>query len=130
MSTKGQAEAKRVRAVKSLDLRIAGATYRQIGQQLAVSERTAYYDVQDELGRVDKVRLGKGERLRDLELARVEKATLGLWPAVQKGHPASVFAWVKLSERKAKLLGMDAPMTVRVEGPPPPFILTLIHHDQ
>ena len=49
----GEDAAKRVRAVKALDLRIAGATYRQIGAQLDVSEYTAYYDVQDELGRLD-----------------------------------------------------------------------------
>ena len=35
---------------RALDLRIAGATYRQIGVQLGVSEKTAYLDVQEELG--------------------------------------------------------------------------------
>jgi hypothetical protein len=38
------------RALQALDLRIAGATYRQIAAQLAANERTVFYDVQDAFG--------------------------------------------------------------------------------
>jgi hypothetical protein len=49
-------DAKRLaRAQQALDLRIAGATYRQIAAQLAVNERTAYYDVQQALARAATV---------------------------------------------------------------------------
>jgi len=66
------------RAVKALDLRIAGVTYRQIAAQLDVSEKTAYYDVQDELGRLDKVSKEKAERLRDLEERRLDALQVAL----------------------------------------------------
>lgn len=59
----GEDAAKRQRAVKALDLRIAGATYHQIAVQLDVSDYTAYHDVQDELGRLDAVAKEKAERL-------------------------------------------------------------------
>ena len=73
-----------------------------------MSDKTAYYDVQDELGRLDTIKQAKGERLRELELQRLERATLALWPRIQKGEPAAVMAWVRLSERKSRLMGLDA----------------------
>jgi hypothetical protein len=108
----GEDAAARDRDVKALDLRIAGATYRQIGQQLAVSEKTAYYDVQDELGRLDKVSRDKAERLRDLEGRRLDVLQLALAPAIRTGDPRAIAAAVRLMERRAKLFGLDAPTTI------------------
>jgi hypothetical protein len=105
----GEDAAKRERAAKSLDLRIVGATYRQIGAQLGVSECTAYHDVQDELGRLDPVITAKAERLRDLEAARLDRLTVTLAPGIKAGMPAAIVAAVRVMERRAKLFGLDAP---------------------
>lgn len=115
MAARGTTEQQRERAVKALELRIAGATYRQIGHQLDVSEKTAFYDVQGELGRLDGLKQDLAERLRDLELARIDRATLGLWPHVQQGDPRAVMAWTRIAERKAKLLGLDAVVPQQVD---------------
>jgi len=66
------------RALKALDRRIAGATYAQIGQQLGVSEKTAYVDIQDKLGRLHAVMKKKAERLRDLESRRLDSLQVAL----------------------------------------------------
>jgi hypothetical protein len=52
--------------------------------------------------------------LRDLEADRLEEAGNALWPEIQKGNARAAEVWNKLSERRAKLLGMDAPIRQEV----------------
>ncbi len=112
----GEDAAKRERAVKALDLRIAGATYRQIGAQLGVSEKAAFYDVQDELGRLDVVIKAKAERLRELEARRLDQLTVALSARIRTGDPRAILAAARLMERRAKLFGLDAATDVTVSG--------------
>ena len=116
MNAKGMAEGAQVRQEKALELRIAGGSYRQIGRQLGVSPKTAYYDVHTELGGLDTVKAGLAERLRDLELARCDRLTVALTQRANTGEPRSVFALVKVMERRAKLLGLDAPQKTDVRA--------------
>lgn len=111
---KGDKEAKAVRAQKSLDLRIAGASYREIGKKLQVSEKTAFYDVQHELARLDPVKRDLAERLRDIELARLDRMTAKL--GRKMGDHRAVTALVKVMDRRAKLLGLDAPTRLEHTG--------------
>src|SRR5262245_36652802 len=106
---RGEDAAKRDRAVKALELRIAGGTYRAIGQQLGISEYAAYYDIQDELGRLDQVCQKKAERLRDLEGRRLDVLQLALAPGIRTGDPRAIATAVRLMERRARLFGLDAP---------------------
>lgn len=109
-----------------MDLRIAGATYRQIGTQLAVSEKTAYLDVQAELARLDAVIKGKAERLRDLEARRLDTLTVALAPGIRASDPRAVMAAVRVMERRARLFGLDAPTTITAPvGAPLP--VTIVH---
>ena len=54
------------------------------------------------------------EALRDLEADRLEEAGNALWPDILKGNPRAAEVWNKLSERRAKLLGLDAPIRQEV----------------
>src|SRR5262245_26152370 len=113
----GEDAAKRERAVKALDLRIAGATYRRIGAQLGVSECTAYHDVQDELGRLDALGKEKAERYRELELRRLDDLTQALAPDLRNPtmRVRAAMALVKVMEQRAKLVGLYAPQ--QLAGP-------------
>jgi hypothetical protein len=113
---RGEDAKKRERALKALDLRIAGATYRQIAAQLGVREFAAFHDVQDELGRLDPVIKGRAERLRELEMARLDRLNVALAPGIKAGQPGAIFAAVKVMERRAKLCGLDAPTKLEVSG--------------
>jgi len=107
-------------------LRIAGGTYRAIGQQLGVSEYAAYHDVQDELGRLDAIVKKKAERLRELEAERLDQLTVALAPAIRTGDPRAIGAAVRLMERRAKLFGLDAP--TQFSGPEgEPMSITVQH---
>jgi Homeodomain-like domain len=122
----GEDAAQRDRAVKALDLRIAGATYRQIGAQLGVSESTAYQDVQEELGRLDTVATKKAERLRDLEARRLDVLTVALAPGIRNGEPRAIVAAVRVMERRARLFGLDAPQ--KITGPEgEPVAIRIVH---
>ena len=126
MNPKGQAEAKALRAPKALELKIAGGSYRQIGKHLGVSAKTAYQDVQDALAQLDTVKLGKAERLRDLDLERCDRAIVGLSQGVGHGDPRAVTALMRVLERRAKLLGLDAPTKLACSEGEPLTAFTLI----
>jgi hypothetical protein len=105
-----------VRRTKSLDLAIAGASYRQIAAQTGVSLSTAYDDVQAELGALDKCRGEQAERLRDLSLKRLDKWTLALTPKAQQGDERAVRVLVQIEDRRARLLGLDHAQRLEVAG--------------
>jgi hypothetical protein len=105
-----------VRANQALELRIAGLTFRQIAVQLGVDARTAYDDVQTELGALDPVVAKQAERLRDLEVARLDRLWLALNPGIKAGQPGAVLAAVRVMERRAKLLGLDSAERVVLSG--------------
>lgn len=112
---RGEDAARRERAAKALDLRIAGASYRQIARQLDISLAAAYDDVQEELGRLDSLNGEKAERLRDIEARRLDTWTLALAPGIKTGDPRSILAAVRIMERRARLFGLDAP--TKIVGP-------------
>ncbi len=128
MPPTGQAEAAAARRQKSLDLRIAGVRYRQIGAQLGVSHQTAYRDVQTALGELTALQAGKAEKLRELELERCDKLTMALWPKARSGNEKAVRAVIAVMDRRAKLLGLDASTKLEhagVDGAPLSFTLNL-----
>lgn len=47
--------------------------------------------------------------LRDLELARLDDLLLGLWADARKGNVAKIGRVLKVMQRRADLLGLDAP---------------------
>lgn len=99
-----------LRRTKALDLRIAGRSYRAIAEELEIGLTQAYDDVQNALAEARSVEREKVEELRALELARLDVALEGLFPAVRKGNPLAVDRLLKISERRAKLCDLDAPV--------------------
>lgn len=112
---KGEDAATAERRGQALDLRKAGASYRQIASQLGVSLKTAYQDVQTELGALDALNKDKAERLRDLDAARLDSLQLALAPGIRASDPRAVMACVRILERRARLFGLDAPQ--KLAGP-------------
>lgn len=49
------------------------------------------------------------ESLRDLEMDRIERKAQQLEPKCEAGDPRAIEVWNKLSERRARLAGMDKP---------------------
>lgn len=96
------------RRVKSFELRKQGFTYREIGNHLGISQTRAYQDVSDELRRLAEETRQSAEELRQMESDRLDIAMKAIAPQVRSGNIKAVLAWIKISERRSKLFGLDA----------------------
>lgn len=99
----------------ALALRIAGWTYDAIGTELNTSAGTVRNWIASELDRLHAMEISALDALRRLQLERVDAMLVGLWDKATAGDVKAVDAVLKLLERQAKLLGMDAPERVDVE---------------
>lgn len=105
------------RRQKALEMRKSGASYRAIGANLGVSEAQAHRDVQAALATMAELEQASADEYRTLELMRLDMALLALSPKMKFGDPQVVNAWVKVSESRRKLLGLDAPTKIAPSNP-------------
>jgi DNA-binding CsgD family transcriptional regulator len=107
------------RRANAWDLRVQGKTYRAIGEELGVSSGTAFTDINAVLAEVNTETKEVAELHRQLELERAEKAYLVVSTLLENGDPKlkleAARTWVKISQRKAALLGLNAPTRVQAE---------------
>lgn len=104
----------RERERQALELRMAGGTYAQIAEALEISQTGAYKAVMRALDKLNQKTLENAEQLRRLELERLDRAVLAVWPKVQEGRLTAIDRWIRLSESRRKLLGLDAPQQANV----------------
>jgi hypothetical protein len=97
-----------------------GNTYRDIAEQLDVSLGTIADDV-SELRDAWRERYAEDFAAHaSIELAKLDRAEQVLWPQIDDGKLAAIETFVKISRRRAQLLGLDRPE--RVEA--------VVHHEQ
>lgn len=115
------------RIKRAIDGRLAGKTYDEIGASLGVTKQAAWSTVQKALAETLRE---PADRLREVEVARLDRLTVALWP-MALGEPATeggaapspldqaraVLRLVQISDRRAKLLGLDAPVEIKVTEP-------------
>ena len=111
-------QSRRVRAhdrhLQALELRKAGATYQAIADQLGYAQaKGAYKAVTSALKATLKE---PAEELRTLELTRLDAMLLSLWRRVQNGDERAIDRALRIMERRAKLLGLDAPKRQELSG--------------
>jgi len=113
------------RRVKCLELRRMGATYRQIARAVNVSVETAYADVQAELQALRTLTAEDATAIRDIELRRLDDYVLALSTRAQQGDVAAIATLLKVQERRARYLGLDAPDKQEILGDAPVFTLRI-----
>jgi hypothetical protein len=101
----------------ALELRAAGATFAQIGTSLSpsVSRQRAFRIVRKALDELTKECQETAERVRHLELYRMDRIRLALDP--RKSDPRVADTLIRISERVAKLHGLDAPQKIETSEP-------------
>lgn len=97
------------RRKKAVALRIAGATFEQIGDQLGVSTQAAHKLVTTALEETRRITGEAAEQLRQTELTRLDALQTALWSDAVKGDVQAVDRILKIMQRRAMLLGLDAP---------------------
>ena len=113
------------KTLKALELRKRGMNYTQIGEKLGCNRSTACRYVLSELENLaDKCR-EEAVHVRDLELQRLDDLYLIAYRAISDGNDlAGIDRCLRIMERRAKLLGIDAAAKVDVQG------LVDIHFDK
>src|SRR5262245_59557013 len=97
-------------------LRLAGCSFRAIGQRLGTSAMQAHRDVA--AGLVATLDRGdeSADELRGLELGRLDALLLAAWPQAMKGSAEHLRACVRISESRRRLLGLDAQIAAKLPG--------------
>ncbi len=103
------------RRVESLRLRQRGLTYSQIANELGVSRKTAYRDVKKELEKIQKTCSEEAELVREIELRRLDELWSVANTAALNGDLKAIDRCLRIQERRAKLLGLDAAEPVTIE---------------
>ena len=105
--------ASRMRGQQAIKLRMAGATLDDIARQLEFkSAAGAYKSVMRELHATAQD-MGEGtEAVRQLELRLLDQMQFPLWSQVLAGDIAATTTALRIQERRASLLGLDAPKQI------------------
>lgn len=109
------------RRAKAMALRKGGASYRDIAARLAsefgekYSHVAAFHDVDACLGDLIEHTRHETEAYRQLELERLDELLKSLQDGIKSGDTRSIDSAIKVSDRRCKLLGLDAPIAVKIE---------------
>lgn len=102
--------------VAAVELRRQGKTYAEIAQALGLSVSTATARVRAAIVRAREQSAEGAEAMVYLEASRLDAMLAGLWPGVQAGDPVATSAAIRVSERRAKLFGLDGAVKIHVTG--------------
>lgn len=100
----------------ALELRRAGRGYVEIGNQLGISKSAAHRMVTQALAEARQQIEAEVHELKSEELSRLDGMLAGIWPDARKGNVGAIDRVLKIMERRAKLLGLDAPVKVSHGG--------------
>jgi hypothetical protein len=100
----------RQRVTRALEMRKRGVTYADIAAACGYnSPQAAAKAVRTELRRMPEE---AREELRQIEMARLDALLAAVWPKAMVGDVAATRAALDVCERRARLLGLDAPTKV------------------
>lgn len=95
---------------------LAGLSYREIADAMHISLGTISRDANVILDRMKHEQITSLVKARTIDARRLDRALNALWSAVLKGDLPSIDRFLKIMERRAKLLGIDAPIQTELTG--------------
>lgn len=103
----------REREARAVEMRMQGASFREIAQAVGyaneASAARAFWRAMDRTPAENVV------QLRRTESQRIDQIIQALWPNAMAGSARHGEVICKLIERKARLLGLDAPIVTQIE---------------
>lgn len=103
----------RQKGQQAIRLRLSGATIAQIATQLGyASEAGAYKAIMRELEQTAQDQGESTEAVRQLELKRLDQMQFPIWNQVVTGDQQAINTALRIQERRASLLGLDAPKQI------------------
>lgn len=105
------------RQQQAVELRRAGRSYREIACQVGIGVASAHRLVGAAIAEARTTVQEDVVELRALELSRLDGLLGTLWPKARQGDLQAVDRVLRIMERRAKLLGLDAPVKVARTNP-------------
>jgi transposase len=99
----------RARRAEALSLKLAGVSTAQIAERMGIQPDTVRKLINRTLQTAEN---RAAEEMRKLENARLDKAQAAIWASVLAGDYRAVMVFLQISQRRAKLNGLDAPASV------------------
>lgn len=115
------------RRIRALKMRQSGMSYREIGRALNVSHVQAWKDVMSCIDELKEQCKEEAEKVKEIELERLDEALKAIWPSVLKGDLGAIDRLIRIQERRARFEGLDAPSRQEIETnipEPIEFVLT------
>lgn len=97
----------------AVEMRTRGHTYQQIADACGVSMSAAYKAVCTYLEQTRAIAREAAEEVRRLELDRLDRMLAAFGPRAEDGDVQAADRVLRIQERRAKLLGLDAPAESR-----------------
>jgi len=112
---------------RALEMRKRGTSFQAIADELGYSNKSGAYKAV--MSAIEKMLREPAEEVRTLELERLDELLSGLWEKAVKGDAAALDRVLRIMERRAKYLGLDAPKEsnvnvggeLKVTGEPKPL---------
>ena len=101
---------------QALELRRAGMAYAAIGQRLGISKSRAHALVQLGFEETRKQITSSADEVKVEELSRLDGMLMKVYPKAAKGELQAIDRVLKIAERRARLLGLDAPVRTALQG--------------
>lgn len=121
------------RRVKVLELRKSGASIRAIATHLKeqgyhdkASPATVHKDLKDALKNLKEKEIVEAEEMRQIEIERLDALWLAHWSLGLKGNVGNSWVLLAIAERRAHLLGLDAPKKVDLKVNPRELLAKLL----
>lgn len=111
------ADRRDARLPKALALRLKGLSYHAIGERMGTSRPTAFKDVRLALQGIATETREKALELRAMELQRCDALQAAAWAGAMRGNPDKIRTILRVMDRRARLLGLDAPTLIGTMDP-------------
>jgi hypothetical protein len=99
---------------RAVDLRAAGTSYPDIADELGVDPTTAFHYVEEAPERFLGEEIRCSDTARKLHVERLRALLQAAWPKAMAGDANAIASCLRIMEREAKLLGLDAPQKVDI----------------
>jgi len=120
---KAKARARRIQAqenrARAVELRKLGMSYADIGKQLDISAQAAHKTVGKAMTEVKTLQDADAIITKTMELEKLDKVEMRLWNESKVAAVPAFNTMLKVFERRAKLMGLDAPVkhaNTNIEG--------------
>jgi hypothetical protein len=102
---------------QALELRRAGKSFTEIAQALGLGRSYTHRLVQSAMREAVAQIAQAGDELRAMEVDRLDALMVTVWPMARRGNLGAVDRVLRIMERRARLLGLDAPEVLQVDNP-------------